>query len=248
MTPGQLVRIGNACLYHGDAREILPRMLEHWPDLAGGCVIADPPYGIGYVHGGHGRGAHAALRDGGRKWGQGKTRNANRPIAGDDEPFDPAIVTDRFRHALLWGANHYARRLPEGGSWVCWNKSPGARGPADNFSDAEFAWASWRVKRNVIEFLWKGLACVKAGEENGARPHPTTKPQGVMLRCLELAPPGALPIIDPYMGSGSTGVACAARGLPFVGIELDRQHFETACARIERAQRQGNLLEAGACA
>jgi DNA modification methylase len=49
-------------------------------------------------------------------------------------------------------------------------------------------------------------------------------------------------ILDPFMGSGTTGVACARLGMPFVGIEVDPRHFETACRRVERAQRQGDLI------
>jgi len=51
-----------------------------------------------------------------------------------------------------------------------------------------------------------------------------------------------MPVIDPYMGSGSTGLACAALGRKFYGIELDRRWFDAACERISRAQAQGTLL------
>ena len=229
----QSCTVGLARLYLGDCRGVLSALRAHDPDVVDGVVISDPPYGIGYVHGGHGKGVHWGL-----KTGRGKTRNANMPIHGDDEPFDPAHLSG-FKNMLLFGANHYAQRLPVGGTWICWDKSPGAVGPEDNFSDAEFAWASFPVKRNVIRHLWKGLACVKAGEENGARYHPTTKPQGVMLRCIDLAPPGV--IIDPYMGSGSTGVAAVSRGREFIGIELEQRYFDVACERIERAQRQARM-------
>lgn len=241
--------IGRATLVLGNCRTLLPA-LDH-----GRAIVTDPPYGVGYVHGGYGQGVHnrvvQARRDG-RVMERGTARNANRPIAGDDGPFDPSHLLYPKRPTLMWGANHYADRLPakSGSGWLVWNKNPGGRGPADNFTDAELAWANFPIKRNVIEYLWKGVACEKAGEENGARYHPTTKPQGLMLRCLQLLPnfeelrsPDAPPVLDPYMGSGSTGVACAKLGLAFVGIEIDPDHFDVACERLDRAQRQGNLLD-----
>lgn len=235
------VTIGTARLYHGDCRDILPALAA---DGQIGAIISDPPYGVGYVHGGHGKGIHAGVHSGDPKR-LARARNAKQPIHGDDAPFDPAHLLALGVPTLIFGANFYARRLPEGGSWICWDKSPGGRGPADHFTDAEFAWANFPVKRNVIRWLWKGVACEKRGEDNGARYHPTTKPQGLMTRCLQLAPQGAVPIVDPYMGSGSTGVAAAHLSLPFIGIELAARHFDTACERLTRAHRQGQLLEAG---
>lgn len=60
-----------------------------------------------------------------------------------------------------------------------------------------------------------------------------------MLRCVDLAPLGV--VIDPYMGSGSTGVAAVVRGREFIGIEIDQRYFDVACERLERAQRQHRL-------
>lgn len=91
----QSCTVGLARLYLGDCRGVLSALLEHQPDLADrGVLISDPPYGIGYVHGGHGKGVHAGLKS-----GRGKTRNANMPIHGDDEPFDPEHLLPRSRRA-----------------------------------------------------------------------------------------------------------------------------------------------------
>jgi DNA modification methylase len=81
------------------------------------------------------------------------------------------------------------------------------------------------------------------GEENGKqRLHPAQKPVALMAWCLEQAkvPKGAL-VADPYMGSGTTAVACIRTGRRFIGFEEDPQHFETARARVERELRQGAL-------
>lgn len=219
MSAPEKVVIGNAELWHGDCLDVLPQI------QADACVT-DPPYGIAYQHSGGGLGV-------------GARRNSKQPIHGDEDPFDPAPLL-RFPVVLMFGADHFRARLPDGGTILAWDKHTGI-GPNDSFADAEFAWTNLRVKRNVIRFLWKGVSCVKAGEENGSRPHPTTKPQGVMRWCLDLMPE-AQTIVDPYMGSGSTGVAAIAMGRKFIGIEIHRPYFDIACERIARAQSQAKLF------
>lgn len=215
------VVIGNAELWHGDCREVLPLL------TADACVT-DPPYGISYTHSGGGIGV-------------GANRNHSVPIYGDDKPFDPSLLL-RFKVVMMFGADHYRARLPAGGTLVAWDKHTGI-GPNDSFADAEFAWTNLKIKRNVIRHLWKGVACVKAGEEGGRRWHPTTKPQGVMRWCLDQMPDARV-ICDPYMGSGSTGVAAVTMGRGFIGVEIHRHYFDIACERIARAQAQGQLLPA----
>ena len=110
----------------------------------------------------------------------------------------------------------------------------------DSFSDVEFAWHSKRGAARIFNFKWKGIASVKAGEEPG-RSHPTQKPVALMRWCIEQAGSPEV-VLDPYMGSGTTGVAAVKMGLKFVGIELDAGHFDTAKRRIEAALREPSLF------
>ena len=75
------------------------------------------------------------------------------------------------------------------------------------------------------------------------RVHPTQKPKKVMEWCIEQIPlrPGSL-IIDPFMGSGTTGIDATNLGHKFIGVEMDEEYFDIACNRIEQAQRQGKLF------
>lgn len=203
--------IGSATLFHCDCLDLLSELSR------GAAVIADPPYGIDFKHGGGGRGRHRRRND--------------AAIAGDHQPFDPTPWLT-FSEVILWGANHFAMRLPHG-RWLAWNKL-GDMKPWDDFSDVEFAWQNKRAAERIFSLRWKGLI---RGEENGeVRHHPSQKPVGLMRWCIE-ATSSSL-VIDPYMGSGTTGIACHLLGRRFIGIELDAKHFDTACRRIEEAQKR----------
>ncbi len=212
--------IGDCTLYLGDCRDILPTL---GPVDA---VVTDPPYGIGYARGTGGKGKQR-VRSG---------ANDERPVYGDNEPFDPSPWL-RWP-CIMWGANHYAARLPHG-RWLAWNKLGGLE-PWDDFSDVEFAWHSARGADRIFSLLWKGL-CQGVKDDAGRRSHPTQKPVALMEWCLGFVPDASI-ILDPYMGSGTTGVACIRDGRQFIGIEIDGGHFDAACRRIEEACRQPRLF------
>lgn len=236
------VVIGDITLYCGDSLELLRQ------GVFGqfGAIVSDPPYGIGYQHGGHvsqfANGHSCAAR--------------TAPIAGDDVPFDPSPwveaaaqamprkgagfrATDAVPRVVLWGAARFRARLPEYGTLLAWDKHLG-RGPDDHFTDCEWAWCSLKAKREVFRWLWKGVA------RNASQPldwqgtvkrlHVSQKPVELMRWSIDKARPLAgLPILDPYMGSGSTLIAAMSLGLPAIGCELDEEIFEQACERVRHA-------------
>lgn len=221
--------IGNAVLYLGDCLEILPTL----PKVD--AVIADPPYGISYVHSGKGSSPI------GRKAGSAKRHGAEPSrIKGDDVPFDPTPFLVA-KDVILWGANHFCMRLPSGiGRWLVWDKADG-RYEVDSFGDAEIAWHNRGKANRIFRYAWKGVYCVKNGENNGVREHPTMKPIGLMRWCIGQCGEPAC-ILDPFMGSGTTGVACVNLGRKFIGIEIEPKYFDIACERITNAQRQQKLF------
>ena len=162
---------------------------------------------------------------------------------------------------LLFGADHFRRRLPEGGTLLAWDKHLG-RGSDDGFADCEWAWVGRKVKREVFRYLWKGIVAeksaldmpppsVKGGNGWGggafARIHVSQKPVELMRWCIDkVRPLAGLPILDPYMGSGSTAIAALSLGHTFIGCDIDEVHFDTACRRIEAFyEGQGRLFEPG---
>ena len=236
--------IGNATLYRGDCLELLAAGL-----LQCDALVADPPYGIGFKHSGHASKPedHVDATGGRRKAGGATAHSKTTKIHGDDKPFDllPWLYAEKM---LFWGADHFRAQLPTGGSLLCWDKSLG-RGPNDSFCDAEYAWTNViRISRNVHRQLWKGFCGSGADRTGKGKPryHVSQKPRELMRWCIEslkLAPDSL--ILDPFMGSGSTGIAALSLGHRFVGCEIDEGHFEIACKRLTEAQQQmGLLLEA----
>jgi site-specific DNA-methyltransferase (adenine-specific)/modification methylase len=217
-------RIGPHVLYMGDAREIAG-------DIRADLLLTDPPYGIGYQRGDGGLGKHSARRT-------GLDHRHDAALIGDDSPFDPLPWLTIAPNVILWGANHYAARLPHG-RWLAWNKL-GGQEPWDSYSDVEFAWHNRRGADRIFSHLWKGLCQAGGGVR---REHPTQKPEQLGAWCIEQA--GILPgatILDPYAGSGTFGVAAVLGGYRAVCIEIEPRYFDIMVRRIEAASRQADLF------
>ncbi len=216
--------IGGATLYLGDCREILPT-------LSGiGAIISDPPYGIGYAHGGNdvvgiGHGRYS-------------THFAKEKIDGDDEPFDPSPLLALGLPTVLFGANHFAHCLPPSAKWLIWDKRAASH-HCNDFADVEMAWTNIDGVARIFRHHWDGM--MKASEQGQARVHPTQKPVALMKWVIGQFPVAPSVIADPFMGSGTTGVAAVQLQRQFIGIELNEKYFDVACRRIDDAQRQQRL-------
>lgn len=218
--------IGDATLILGDCREILPTL------QGVDAVVSDPPYGIAFSHGGNdnsgiGKGKYA-------------TKFAKVTTEGDDVPFDPSPYLQAAPVAIMWGGNHFANMLPATASWLVWDKRAASQHTND-FADCELAWTNRKGVARMFRHQWDGM--MKASERGESRVHPTQKPVALMEWCLRLLP-DAQTILDPFMGSGTTGVACAKLGRKFIGVEIDPGYFDIACRRIEAAYRQADLFVA----
>lgn len=185
------------------------------------ALVADPPYGIDYVPG-HG----------------GQHKFGGVAIEGDDRPFDPRPFLDIAPISLFWGANHFAPRLPASPAWFIWDKRCG-RG-RNHQADCELAWTNGRGVARLKHREWNGA---NRGSERGEHWHPTQKSVEVMAWCLDQlgVPAGGL-VVDPFMGSGTTGLACLKTGRAFVGIEIDPRWYAAALNRLDRYLGQGDLF------
>jgi len=211
-------QIGDATLYLGDCLEILPTLEKV------DAVVTDPPYGIGEAAGKNAsRGKLAVAKDfGNDSW--------------DDEPIDAELiqlVRDAGKWAVIFGGNYYA--LPPAKCWLVWDKENGD----SDFADCELAWTNLPKAVRRIRYMWNGMLRAN-GEARGD--HPTQKPIGVMAWAINHVPAPCQTILDPFMGSGTTGVAAANLQRTFIGIEREPKYFDIACTRIENAQRQQRMF------
>ena len=216
--------IGLATLYLGDCREVLPTLAPC--DL----ILTDPPYGIGADKGAATGGTDASGRYVRRPKQYEGGWDADRPTADEF-----ATILGAGKAAVIWGGNYFSDLLPQGGRWMFWDKL----NSMPSYSDGEIAWTSlsW-VAIKMFKQCNNGLASLRDGE----RHHPTQKPVNLMEWCLSFAP-GARTVCDPFMGSGTTGVAAVKMGRTFIGIEREPKYFEIALKRIEDAQRQVTMFE-----
>jgi site-specific DNA-methyltransferase (adenine-specific) len=216
------VIIGNATLYLGDCLEVLPLL----PKVD--AVITDPPYGINFTPGTRSTSANDV-------YARGSFRTDFEQIAGDDRAFDPSPFIGQ--PCILWGANNFAAGLPASNGWLVWYKAGGISG--FRMSECELAWSNVINSTRHFDHLWHGFK--RATEAGDKVLHPTQKPVALMQWCIEQAGKPKT-ILDPFMGSGSTGVAAMRMGRSFIGIERDPGYFDIACRRIEDAQRQNDLF------
>lgn len=214
----------SATLYLGDCREVVPTLGKV------DAVLSDPPYGMAWnTDSTRFTGGHMKRGEGRDDWGG---------VRGDAQAFDPAPWL-QFPHCILWGANHYAQRLPVGATLIWLKKPPELFGTF--LSDAEIAWK--KGGHGVFAHFKQFPPPSRMAEHDGTVAHPTQKPIALMEWCLGFFPDAAT-ILDPFMGSGTAGVACARLGRRFIGIEIEPRYFDIACRRIEAAQRQADLFVA----
>ena len=210
------VEIGNATLYLGNCLEVLPLIDKV------DAVITDPPYGINE------NSKKVASR-----------RNIAAPKDYGDFDWDKAPPSDELielirtkgKYQAFFGGNYFT--LPPTSCWLVWDKLN-----SGDFADCELAWTNWPKAVRRLQWRWNGM--IRQGNEE--RYHPTQKPLEVMKWVIDLCPK-ADTILDPFMGSGTTGVAAIQLGKKFIGLECESKYFEIACKRIEQAVAQPQLFE-----
>ena len=183
------------------------------------AVVTDPPYGIGKDGQKKSTGVH-----GGRKAYEFLGWDIARP-----SPDTFALLLTVGGQYVIWGGNYFADLLPPSGKWLVWDK-----GQRINQSDGELAWTNLPGALRIFEL--NRVALMLDGAE-----HPTQKPVEIMRwSILQLNSPQL--ILDPFMGSGTTGVACAKLGRKFIGIEIEEKYFDIACERIRKAYDQPDMF------
>jgi site-specific DNA-methyltransferase (adenine-specific) len=201
-------------LYLGDCREILPTL---WLVDA---IVTDPPYGLA------------------EKWSGGSAASKSRwklADGGDGTVWDdkaPDFLPDALkiaRHSIVWGGHLFG--LPSRRGWLVWNKI------IRNWSsgECEFAWTT--LDQPIRAFDYSHGQLVHENKE-----HPTQKPEPLMRWCIQQLPEDCYSILDPFMGSGTTGAAAVKLGRKFIGIEIEPKYFDIACRRISDALARPDMF------
>jgi site-specific DNA-methyltransferase (adenine-specific) len=158
--------------------------------------------------------------------GKGK-KEFDRGGDWDDSAPDISVCIGAAKLLCFWGGNYFSNQLPVTNDWLIWHKLNDGR----SFSECELAWTNFGKQTRHLSHHW-------SGEEKA---HPTQKPLPLMVWCIQQAG-NPQTILDPFMGSGTTGVAAIQLGRKFTGIERERKYFDIACERISRAQAQGKMF------
>ena len=218
------VIIGNAELWLGDCLEILPTL----PKVD--AVITDPPYGISwtkpFIANGNSRAHHGIAND---------ADCSARDTALEWHGVGPSIVFGSFLAAF---PKHVKQVL-------IWHKpaDSGLFGTIAGYRrDVEpiFLCGEWPVQSVQRSSVLQSIAMFRGHTAADTGSHPHAKP--VDLLCKLIVATQADYIADPFMGSGTTGVACMSLGRKFIGVEIDRKYFDIACERIDNSQRQKRMF------
>lgn len=208
-------------LLQGDCLELMKDI----PDGSVDMVLADPPYGKHY-HNGASRGK--------KGFGTGKQVDYISSFQWDEQIPQREIFSEMFRvskNLIIFGGNYFSHFLPPSNCWIFWDKKGDI--PFQNpFADGELIYTTF--KKPVKKIVFKQQGFIRDSKDK--RYHPTQKPTELLQILIEQFTESGQTIIDPFMGSGSTGVACVNTGRSFIGMELDPGYFETACRRIAEAE------------
>jgi site-specific DNA-methyltransferase (adenine-specific)/modification methylase len=232
---------GTIAVYHARFEDVLAAGVVPVREVA--LVHDDPPYGVN---------EQTKRKSKGRKGhfdrANNPTRNYDWPaVVGDDSDFDPAPILALQRPTVLWGANHYAPRVPESSSWILWDKREDQT-PDDN-ADGELAWTNLGGPLRIFRHWWRGA--LRKTEKEDRHLHPTQKPIALCSWVYQRAKlkRGDL-VFVPHGGSGPDLPACRAMGLRCIWVDCERWCCDTAIARLggitaERAAEPAGPLFAG---
>lgn len=218
-------------LINADCRDVLPTLGKV------DAVVTDPPYGIGESSKKNAtRGKASAI------WGKASKGTAvayARDYGEHDWDHEPAspetirAIRDCSKWQIIFGGNYF-EGLPPSSCWLVWDKENGTNA----FADCELAWTNLDKPVRRIDWMWNGMLR-RGGELREG--HPTQKPLEVMCWCIGHLPSDAATIVDPYMGSGTTGMAAISLGRKFIGIEIEERYFSIACRRISDELKRPRL-------
>ncbi len=208
-------------IIQGDSVEIMKDIPDNSIDL----ILTDPPYGKSIAKNGSIGGNNAVLvKDyGNQNW--------------DVDRIDGNYIKEMRRtskNQIIFGGNYYTDYLPPTSCWIVWDKKN-----TGNFADCELAWASFEKSVRKYEYLWNGM--IRKNDEE--RFHPTQKPLGLFKEILKNYSESDNLVFDPFIGSGTTAVACKKLDRDYLGIDISKKYIKIARERVEKTEPNQTLDE-----
>jgi len=203
-------------IIQGDCLEVLKQLPDNSVDL----VLTDPPYGIN-ADKGVGGGSH-----------RGKVNKF-------DGNWDSTIPSKEYfdeifrvsKNQIIFGGNYFTEYLKNSPCYIIWDKREGL--PTRTFADCEMAWTSFKSPARIFRFRWDGM--IQENMKNKeVKFHPTLKPLELFRWIIENYSEEGQIILDPFLGSGTTAVACKQLGRNYIGIELSQEYCDIANKRLEQ--------------
>lgn len=201
-------------IYCADCREVLPFI----PDKSIDLVLTDPPYGIGEANGKNKSRVQLA---------QPKDYGVS---SWDDEPIDLATINkiiSKSSHSIIFGGNYYD--LSPSSCWLVWDKDN-----SGDFADCELAWTNFPSAVRKYLWRWNGML-QQPNTPKEYRYHPTQKPIGLFSAILKDYSSVNDLILDLFLGSGTTAVACKKLGRKYIGIEIEERYVKIAVERLRQS-------------
>ena len=202
-------------LHLGDCFDIS----KAWPDKVAYLMLTDPPYGISVV-----------------KRSNRLRALGYRDIEGDNSTIDIIPLLRLAENSIIFGGNYF--KLPISSGWVVWDKQGDKK---VDFGDCELVWTSYSRPSRIITHIWDGFR--RDSEKGKKRVHPAQKPVELLEDLIRKNTLRGDIVFDPFMGSGSVGVAAVRCGRKFIGCEIDSGYYDIAKKRIEEACMQDELLQ-----
>jgi DNA modification methylase len=221
---GQLWKLGNHKLICGDCTdaEVVERVMQN---ETAGLVLTDPPYGIDLD-------TKMSSRQGSKDEWTYKPKHYDK-VTGDEMPFNPVILFELWdsKEMFIWGADYFAELLPSrnNGSWLVWDKREKIEDIEFSLSSFELCWSRQKHRRDIIRQRWMGLMGTETQDVRN-RVHPTQKPIEVMEWIINKYGNGL--IIDPFLGSGTTLIACERLNRRCRGVEIEPKYVAVTLERF----------------
>lgn len=205
------------------------------PDKSIDLILTDPPYGVNIVKKGLISG-YINLNGTSKQKGF-KTQKYYTPKEWDSKVptkdyFDEMIRISK--NQIIFGGNYFSSMLPNSSCWIVWDKKEKV---TNDFADCELAWTSFKKGVRKFQYGWTGFEGINnTKRDNDKKLHPTQKPRKLFEWIIEKYSKEGMTILDPFAGSGTTGVACKNLNRNYILIEKEQEYIDIINKRLNEKE------------